>query len=77
MIFGSPISSSTPGGMEIGVRPSFDDLLIDVENGRRAEKAGTRKPGSVVTNGEDAVAFSKALPLHEANMVAGLYCQSP
>lgn len=49
--------SSTPGGIEIGVRPSFEGLAVDAENCRRAAgagaqfwKAGTRKEGSVTTD---------------------------
>lgn len=49
--------SSTPGGIEIGVRPSFEGLEVDAENCRRAAgagaqfwKAGTRKEGNVTTD---------------------------
>lgn len=63
-MYGSPILSSTPGGMEIGVRPSFEGLAVDAENCRRAAgagaqfwKAGTRKEGSVTTN-EGATALA-------------------
>jgi hypothetical protein len=49
--------SSTPGGIEIGVRPSFEGLGVDAENCRRAAgagaqfwKAGTRKEGNVTTD---------------------------
>lgn len=56
--------SSTPGGMEIGVRPSFDGLEVDAENCRRAAgagtqfwKAGTRKEGNVTTD-EGAMALA-------------------
>ena len=61
--------SSTPGGIDIGVRPSLDGLEVDAENWRRAAgvaagaellwKAGTRKEGSVITDGGDiALAFA-------------------
>lgn len=56
-MYGSPMVSSTPGGMEIGVRPSFEGLEVDAENCRRAAgagaqfwKAGTRKEGNVTTD---------------------------
>jgi hypothetical protein len=32
---GSPTSTSTPGGTEMGVRPSFEDLIAVCEKGRR------------------------------------------
>ena len=63
-MYGSPMVSSTPGGMEIGVRPSFDGLDVDAENCRRAAgagaqfwKAGTRKEGNV-TMDEGAMALA-------------------
>lgn len=63
-MYGSPMVSSTPGGMEIGVRPSFDGLEVDAENCRRAAgagaqfwKAGTRKEGNV-TMDEGAMALA-------------------
>jgi hypothetical protein len=56
-MYGSPMVSSTPGGIEIGVRPSFEGLEVDTENWRRAAgagaqfwKAGTRKEGKVTTD---------------------------
>lgn len=68
--FGSPIISSTPGGIEMGVRPNLDGLHVVEENVRRVWRAGARKPGAVDAKGEDTTAFSKALLLHGANMVA-------
>lgn len=63
-MYGSPMVSSTPGGMEIGVRPSFECLEVDAENCRRAAgagaqfwKAGTRKEGNVTTD-EGAMALA-------------------
>lgn len=63
-MYGSPMLSSTPGGMEIGVRPSFEGLAVDAENCRLAAgagaqfwKAGTRKEGSVTTD-EGATALA-------------------
>lgn len=63
-MYGSPIVSSTPGGIEIGVRPSFEGLEVDAENCRRAAgaaaqfwKAGTRKEGNV-TMDEGAIALA-------------------
>lgn len=63
--------SSTPGGIDIGVRPSLDGLEVDAENWRRAAgvavgaellwKAGTRKEGSVITDeGDIALALAGA-----------------
>lgn len=63
-MYGSPMVSSTPGGIEIGVRPNFEDLEVDAENCRRAAgagaqfwKAGTRKEGNV-TMDEGAIALA-------------------
>lgn len=42
---GSPIESSTPGGIEMGVRPSFEGLAAVEEKGRRHD--------GVVVAGED------------------------
>lgn len=62
MIYGSPIVSSTPGGIVIGVRPSLDCCGADAENARRAgvaaalASAGTRNDGSVIIEGERAAA---------------------
>lgn len=64
---GSPIESSTPGGIEIGVRPSFDDRVAVAENCRRpccagAASAGTRNEGNVMTeDGESIVAVALVL----------------
>jgi hypothetical protein len=69
---GSPIISSTPGGIEMGVRPSLDGRHVVEENVRRVWRAGTRNEGSVEDEGAEATAFSKALLLHGANIVAGL-----
>ncbi|KAG6022356.1 hypothetical protein E4U41_002276, partial [Claviceps citrina] len=46
-VFKSLIDSSTPGGIVIGVRPSFEGRFVVVENGRCANvcHAGTRNPG--------------------------------
>lgn len=65
--------SSTPGGIEIGVRPSLDGRVVDAENCRRpcagAASAGTRNEGSVMTaDGERMVAA--ALVLLGASMFA-------
>ena len=35
LALGSPISSSTPGGIEMGVRPSLDGLHVVEEKVRR------------------------------------------
>lgn len=64
-MYGSPMVSSTPGGIDMGVRPSLDGLDADAENCRRAAgagaalwKAGTRKEGSDITDeGEIALAL--------------------
>lgn len=63
-MYGSPRVSSTPGGIEIGVRPNFEGLEVDAENCRRAAgagaqfwKAGTRKKGNV-TMDEGATALA-------------------
>jgi hypothetical protein len=70
-VVGCPISSSTPGGMEMGVRPSLDALLVVVAKVRRVWKAGTKKLGRVTTDGEEVMTLSSALPLLGANMLAG------
>lgn len=57
----SPMVSSTPGGIESGVRPSLDGRCVVAEKVRRAVvvgawNAGTRKLGNVtVDEGEAAV----------------------
>ena len=65
---------STPGGMDIGVRPSLEDLLTVLENWRRDVvmlvllldwKAGRRKLGRV----KDAAFLSRTHPRLGANMV--------
>lgn len=70
MTHGSLIETSTFGGIERGVRPSFDGRVAVAENGRVVVvfvvwKAGTRKLGNVTTE-EDlddaAIALPKALP---------------
>lgn len=70
---GSPTVTSTPGGIEIGVRPSLDGRPVDAENCRRpcagATSAGTRNEGSVMTvEGEKSMAA--ALVLLGASMFA-------
>lgn len=53
MMYGSPMVNSTPGGMEIGVRPSLERCAADAEKGRLADgallaaSAGTRNDGRV------------------------------
>lgn len=74
-MYGSPMVSSTPGGIDIGVRPSLDGFDVDAENCRRAAgaaaagaelwKAGTRKEGRVITDEGDS-----ALALLGASIVA-------
>lgn len=72
-MYGSPTVTSTPGGTEIGVRPSLDCCDVDAENGRRAgvagalASAGTRKEGSVIIDEEQMA----ALVLLGASMVGG------
>lgn len=69
---GSPINSSTPGGIEMGVRPSFEGRFEVVEKCRGTANvchAGTRNPGSVVAD-EAAMTFPNAVPRLGANMAA-------
>lgn len=65
--------SSTPGGIEIGVRPSLDGRVVDAENCRRpcagATSAGTRNEGSVMTDDGDRI-VAAALVLLGASMFA-------
>lgn len=71
LTLGSPIRSSTPGGIEIGVLPSFDGRPVVAEKDRVAAlawKAGTRKLGRMTAE-MDGMAFSKALLLLGANIV--------
>lgn len=72
----SPISSSTPGGIESGVLPSLEGRFVVAEKGRRGVvcavwKAGTRKLGSVaVGEGAAAAALCRAcLPILGASIV--------
>jgi hypothetical protein len=68
--FGSPTTTSIPGGIEIGVRPSFEHCAVVAEKGRvpfggccvcaAVWKAGTRKPGRVIA-GWEAVACRSRL----------------
>jgi len=72
LTLGSPIRSSTPGGIEIGVLPSLDGRLVVAEKDRVAAlawKAGTRKLGRVTAE-EDGMAFPRALFLLGANIVS-------
>ena len=65
------MAMSTPGGTEIGVRPSLDGLLAVTEKGRLGVdcSAGTRKMGKVKPL-EHPMAFARALPSPGRNMVA-------
>ena len=61
------MTTSTLGGIEMGVLPSFDGRVAVAENDRAVVwKAGTRKLGNVTTEeeGEDAAiaAFPSTLP---------------
>lgn len=75
---GSPTESSTPGGIERGVRPSLEGRFEVVEKGAAVARgaavachAGTKKPGSVTGPDDDAVmARPNAFPLLGANMAA-------
>lgn len=74
LILGSPIRSSTPGGIEIGVLPSLEGRFVVAEKDRveavaPAWKAGTRKLGSVTGEEEDGMALANALLLLGANIV--------
>lgn len=63
---------STPGGIDIGVRPSFEGLFDVFENWRRGAavwKAGTRKAGSVTGALVPERALSSTFPLLGANIV--------
>lgn len=66
--FKSPIDNSTPGGMVIGVRPSFEGRFVVVENCLCANvgHAGTSNPGRAEPEDEP-----KACPstLHRRGMV--------
>jgi hypothetical protein len=77
--FGELIISSTPGGTERGVRPSFEGRFEVVEKRAAAEvaravagcHAGTRNPGSVTGADEDAAMVRpNAFPRLGANMAA-------
>ena len=60
----------------MGVRPSLDGRHVVEENVRRDWRAGTSREGRVEVEAEEATAFSKALLLHGANIVAGLVGRS-
>lgn len=81
MIYGSPIVSSTPGGIEIGVRPSLDGRAVDAENGLREvvegalASAGTRKEGSVTIGDDDEAGLAQRAATRDllgASMVAAM-----
>lgn len=71
VVFRSPMDNSTPGGIEIGVRPSFEGRFVVVENCLCANvcHAGTRNPGNAT--GEDVrKAWPNAFPLVGTNFEA-------
>jgi hypothetical protein len=74
-VFRSLKDSSTPGGIVIGVRPSFDGRFVVVENCRCANvcHAGTRNPGSATDEGARK-AWPNALPLVGTNFEAIEIC---
>ena len=64
--------SSTPGGIDIGVRPSLEGRFGVLENWRRGAavwKAGTRKAGRVTAALALEIALSSTLPLLGANIL--------
>jgi hypothetical protein len=58
--------------MEIGVRPSFENLAVVEEKVRRVWRAGTRKLGRVATEEVDETVLSSARLLLGANILAVL-----
>lgn len=70
-VFKSPMDSSTPGGIEMGVWPSFEGRFVVVENCRCANvcHAGTRNPGSATGEGMRK-AWPNAFPLLGTNLEA-------
>lgn len=74
-VFKSLMDSSTPGGIEIGVRPSFEGRFVVVEKCRCADvcHAGNRNPGSA-TCGFMRSAWPNAFPLAGTNLEAIEIC---
>jgi hypothetical protein len=72
--FGIPMSSSTPGGSEIGVRPSFDGRGDEVENWRGVDAchAGTRNAGSVIFDDDGTAWRNACLPVGASIVVIRL-----
>lgn len=72
LTIGSPIRNSTPGGIEMGSRPSFDGRAADAEKDLAPGdwNAGMRKDGNNVIE-QGSMAFARALVLPGASMVAG------
>lgn len=65
IILGCPIDTSTPGGTESGVRPSFDDRFGVEEKGRRTRPchAGSRNDGSVAADDPSAACLKCLAPV--------------
>lgn len=74
VVTASPMTTSTPGGTEMGVRPSFDGRGTVVENVRGAFSdchAGTKKPGRLTEAADDVeIAWLNAFALTEASIAA-------
>ncbi len=74
VVMASPMTTSTPGGTEMGVRPSFDARGTVVENVRGAFSdchAGTRKPGRLTEAVDDVeIAWPNTFALAEASIAA-------
>ena len=70
----SPMTTSTPGGTEIGVRPSFEGRGTVVEKFRGAVidcHAGTKKPGRLTAaDGDVKIAWRNAFALDGAKIAA-------
>lgn len=70
----SPMTTSTPGGTEIGVRPSFEGRGTVVEKFRGAVidcHAGTKKPGRLTAaDGDVEIAWRNAFALDGAKIAA-------
>ena len=80
--------SSTPGGIEMGMRPSFDGRAVVAEKGRvnvavvvdgvGAWNAGTRKPGNVTTDARFAtVGDDEAANTLVRTGAASIFCSRP
>ncbi|KAF3072245.1 hypothetical protein CFAM422_005648 [Trichoderma lentiforme] len=65
-VFGSPIKTSTPGGIDSGVLPSFDPRACVVESDRRAEECHVLEAAVEDAGRRDESGHGEAAAAHKA-----------